>query len=165
MPRPASKVDLLKAIAREHGALEAALASLSPEQMLRPGVVGEWSAKDVLSHLIEWQQMLLGWYRSGVRGETPAVPAPGFKWNQTPQLNHQIYLKHRERPLAEVLEGFAASHLEVLGLIEDLSDRELFTPSLHAWTGKSTLGTYVVSATSSHYVWARQRIRRAFKAR
>jgi len=49
---------------------------------------------------------------------------------------------------------------QIRSLIESLSDAELFTPDRFAWTRKSTLGTYFVSATSSHYVWARTRIAR-----
>ncbi len=87
MPRPTSKRDLMVAIDQERGKLEAILVTLKPEQMVEPGVVGEWSVKDVLAHLVEWEQMALGWYRAGLRGETPDLPAPGYKWNQTPQLN------------------------------------------------------------------------------
>ena len=165
MPRPASKLDLLAAIEKEQGALEMLLETLTPEQMTEPGIVGEWSVKDVLAHLIEWEQMCLGWHAAGLRGETPQLPAPGFKWNQTPQLNQQIYEKHRERPLDEVLEQFQASHREILEVIQGLSNEKLFTTGHFAWTKKNTLGTYMVSATSSHYLWARKEIRKGFRAK
>jgi len=60
MPRPTNKTDLLAAIDQERGALETFLETLTPEQMVATRVVGEWSVKDVLAHLIEWEQMLLG---------------------------------------------------------------------------------------------------------
>lgn len=110
MPRPKSKDELLKAIAKERGALEAYLETLTPEQMVEPDVVGEWSPKDVLAYLIEWEQMVLSWYRAGLRGEVPELPALGYKWNQTPALNRAIYEKHRDRALDDVLAQFHASH-------------------------------------------------------
>ncbi len=165
MPRPTSKTDLMAAIKQERGALEATLETLTPEQMVEPGVVGEWSAKDVLAHLVEWEQMVLGWYRAGLQGEIPELPAPGFKWNQTPQLNQRIYEKYCDRPLGEIMERFHASHQEILGVIQGLSNKELFTAGRYAWTQKNTLGTYFVSATSSHYLWARKEIRKGLKAR
>ncbi len=165
MPRPTSKKDLLAAIDKERGALETFLESLTPEQMIDPGVVGEWSVKDMLAHLVEWEQMVLAWHATGLRGETPDLPAPGFKWNQTPQLNQHIYEKHRERPLDEVLEHFHTSHREIFGIIQGLSNEELFTAGQHAWTKKNTLGTYFVSATSSHYLWARKEIRKGLRAK
>ena len=165
MPRPTSKDDLLTAIEKERGALETLLETLPDEQMTDPGVVGDWSVKDVLAHLVEWEQMVLGWHRAGLRGETPEIPAPGFKWNQTPQLNQHIYEKHRNRPLDKVLEQFGTSHQEILGVIQALSNEELFTAGQFAWTKKNTLGTYMVSATSSHYLWARKEIRKGLKAK
>jgi hypothetical protein len=165
MPRPTSKTDLLAAINQEREALETTLEALTHEQMVKPGVVGEWSVKDVLTHLIEWEQMVLEWYRAGLRGENPELPAPGYKWNQTPQLNQLIYEKHRDRPLDEVMEQLQASHREILGVIQELSNEELFTTGRYTWTQKNTMGTYFVSATSSHYLWARKEIRKGIKAR
>lgn len=163
MPRPTSKTDLLQAIEKERSALEALLESLTSEQMIAPGLMGEWAAKDIIAHLIEWEQMVLGWHAAGLRGETPELPAPGFKWNQTPALNQYIYEKHRDRPLDDVLAQFQTSHAEILGVIRGLSNDELFTASRFAWTQKNTLGTYFVSATSSHYLWARKEIRKGLR--
>lgn len=165
MPRPTSKTDLLQAINQERGALQALLDTLSPEQMTVPGIVGEWAVKDVLAHLTTWEQMVLGWHAAGLRGETPELPAPGFKWNQTPALNQQIYETHRDQPLDEVLAQFQASSAEILAVIEGLSNEDLFRAGRFAWTQKNTLGTYFVSATSSHYLWARTEIRKGLKAR
>ena len=163
MPRPTSKTDLLTAIDQERQALERQLEPLTPDQMIEPGIVGEWSVKDVLAHLIEWEQMVLSWHAAGLKGERPELPAPGFKWNQTPALNQQIFEKYRNRPLSEILEQFQASHKEILGVIKGLSNEALFTAGQFAWTQKNTLGTYFVSATSSHYLWARKEIRKGLK--
>jgi hypothetical protein len=100
----------LSAIDKERNALEMLLEPLTPEQITAPGMVGDWSIKDVLAHIIEWEQMVLMWHVTGLRGEIPELPAPGFKWNQTPVLNHQIYEKHRARPLDIILKQFQASH-------------------------------------------------------
>jgi hypothetical protein len=42
----------------------------------------------------------------------------------------------------------------------DLLAAIAFTANRFAWTRKNTLGTYFVSATSSHYLWARTRTAR-----
>lgn len=163
MPRPGSKAELLNAIDRERSALNTLLATLTPEQMAMPGVVGEWSVKDVLAHLVEWEQMVLGWYGAGLRGETPQLPAPGYNWSQTPQLNQLIYEKHRDRPLDEVLAQYQSSHAEIMAVIRQLPDDELFGMQKYAWTSNNTLGAYFVSATSSHYLWAKNEIRKGIK--
>ena len=109
MPRPTTKHQLLEAIELERSALEEFLAGLSPEQMTQPGLVGEWSAKDVLAHLIEWEQMVLNWYSAGVKGNVPVTPSEEYNWGQTPQLNQKIYEKHRDRPLADIQKDFKSS--------------------------------------------------------
>ncbi len=165
MPGPTTKQDLLIAIEQERGKLESLLDGFTPEQMTEPGIVGDWSTKDTLAHLIEWEQMCQGWFAVGKRGETPALPAPGFKWNQTPELNRQIYEKHRDRALDDVLEEFDASHREILAVIQNLSNEQQFDVGQFAWTKKNTLGTYIISATSSHYLWAGKEIRKGFRAK
>ena len=72
------KQNLLDAIQFERAKLDDLLAQLAPSQMTRPGVTkGGWSVRDVLVHLLEWQQMNLNWYAAGVCGEMLTLPAPG----------------------------------------------------------------------------------------
>jgi hypothetical protein len=152
--------------ARErYDALQAELAGLPLEEMVEAGIVGEWSVKDVLAHLTAWQQMTHAWYQAGKRGETPITPSEKYTWREIPALNQEIYENHRDRPLDEVKREFVASHRETLDLIETTTDDELFTPKVYAWTKSTTLGSYLTSATSSHYEWARKEIRRGFKAK
>ena len=160
MPRPTSQSQLLTAATKEHLALEEYLAKLTPDQLSQAGIVGDWAAKDVLAHLTAWEQMVINWYQTGKRGETPQTPAPDLTWRQIPELNQRIYLKHRDEPLDVILSRFHASHKQIMEVIEGMTNDELFTPQVYAWTKTTTLGSYFVSATSSHYEWARKEIRK-----
>ena len=123
-----------------------------------------WAFKDVLAHVTAWEQMVLGWFRAGLRGVGAATyQHPGFNWRQIPALNEQIYQEHRERPYPEIKADFAASYLEIKETIEAIDNDTMFTPEQFAWTNKNNMGTYFVSATSSHYVWARKEIRKLLK--
>ena len=55
------------------------------------------------------------------------------------------------------------THKEVMKLIDTFSNDELFSKKHFEWTGTTTLGSYCVSATSSHYDWAINDIKRALK--
>ena len=164
MPRPTTKAQILSESRKEHDALEQLLATLTPGQMMQPGIVGEWSAKDVLAHLTEWEQMVLGWYYAGQAGETPALPAPGFKWSELPALNQVIYEKHRDRPLPDVLEEFRTAYRQIMAWVESLSEEELFTPGRYAWARTNALASYAISCTSSHYRWAKSELRKGLRA-
>jgi hypothetical protein len=161
------KHDLLILIQRERTALDDVLATLSPRQMTRAGVTrGGWSVKDILAHLVEWQHMNLGWYAAGMRGETPAMPAPGFTLRELPRLNAMIFRKHRRRSLQAVLRDYAEFHERIVALIAALPDADLVTLHRFSWTGPSwTLSDYLRASTAAHYLWARTRIRRWSRAR
>ena len=46
-----------------------------------------------------------------------------------------------------------------MALAEGFSDEDLFDRGRFDWTGTTTLGSYFVSATSSHYDWALKKLR------
>lgn len=160
------KRELLNEIQRERRALDDTLALLSARQMTQPGVTrGGWSVKDVLAHLVEWQQMNLDWYAAGLRGEKPAMPAAGFTLRELPRLNAMIYRKHHRRSLQAVMSDYRSYHERVVELIEALPDADLVTLKQFSWTGPSwTLSDYLRASTAAHYLWARTRIRRWWRA-
>jgi hypothetical protein len=160
------KKDLLSEIQRERIALDDTLAFLSARQMTMPGVTrGGWSVKDVLAHLVEWQQMNLDWYAAGLRGEKPAMPAPGYTLRELPRLNQMIYHKHHRRSLQAVMRDYRFYHERVVELIKTLPDADLVTLGRFSWTGASwTLSDYLRASTAAHYLRARTRIRRWWRA-
>ncbi len=166
MGRRLRKTALLDEIERERRALDDTLALVPVRQMTRAGVTrGGWSVKDVLAHLVEWQHMNLDWYAAGVRGEKPAMPAPGYTLRELPRLNEMIHRKHRRRSLKAVMRDYRSYHQQVVDLIAALSDRDLVTLSRFSWTGPSwTLSDYLRASTAAHYLWARTRIRRWWRS-
>lgn len=166
MGRRLRKKELLAEIERERTALDETLALLSAREMTRAGVTrGGWSVKDVLAHLIEWQQMNLDWYAAGARGEKPAMPAPGYTLRELPRLNQMIYRKHHRRSLQAVLRDYESYHQRMVELIESLPDSDLITLEKFSWTGPSwTLSDYLRASTAAHYLWARKRIKRWWRA-
>jgi len=164
MPKPTNKQELLDEAEREYEALKKQVAEFTPEEMVRPGVVGEWSIKDILAHLLEWQRMYMGWYEAGLRSEKPATPAKGYNWSELPALNQDIYERYKGAKLDNVRNQLETSHRHMLDMAGSLSEDELFTPGRHKWTGISTLASYVDANTGAHYRWAQTGIRRGTRA-
>jgi hypothetical protein len=157
--RAKTKVELLESIRSTRQQLEKKFGKLTPEQMVWPGSMGDWSVKDILAHLVDWEQRFIGWYQAGLRGEIPETPAPGLKWSELPKLNQQGYERHRHESLDEVMALYETSYKQILALIEGMSKDEIFTPKYYAWTGESSLLGWIAANTSSHYNWARRNIR------
>jgi hypothetical protein len=150
---------ILERIQTERRRLEQNLVEVPAREMETPGVVGDWSVKDVLAHLVDWEQRFLGWYEAGRRGEWPAVPAPGIGWHELDLLNRQIYERNRERDLEEILADFHASYAQVRATVEAMSQDEIFEPGRYDWLGENALVGPILANTANHYRWAKGHIR------
>lgn len=118
-----------------------------------------WSVKDILAHLVGWEQRFIDWYQAGRRGETPQPPEVGYTWRNMAVLNQKYYEMHKDEPLEKVLADFQASYHQILGLVEAMYEQEITQPGFYAWTGSLPLTAWIAANTSSHYNWAIRMIR------
>lgn len=137
------------------------------EEMTAIGKETHWSRdknmRDVLIHLYEWHQLLLNWVKFNQGGERkPFLPEP-YNWKTYLEMNVGFWKKHQNTSLAEAKKMLKESHQEVITIIETFSNDELFAKGTLDWTGTSTLGSYCVSATASHYDWAMKKIKAHIK--
>src|SRR5689334_2622685 len=103
MPPLRCKAQIVTRLYTERRRLEQNLARLRRDEMLQPEVVGQWSVKDVLAHLADWQARMLVWVPAARRGERVETPEPGLTWKQLDLVNQRIYEAHRDQPLEDVL--------------------------------------------------------------
>lgn len=116
------------------------------------------NVRDVLAHLYEWHQLLLTWVKDNRSGlSRPFLPSP-HTWRTYGKLNDQFWRQHQSTAPGEAEQLVRSSHEQVMALIKSFSDAELFEKGRFDWTGKTTLGSYCTSATSSHYEWAMKKI-------
>lgn len=165
MTKHATKAALVEDIRAQRRRLEKNLALFSTEEMAQPGAIGEWSVKDVLAHLMDWEQRFIGWYKAGQRGETPETPAPGLTWRDLESLNQRIYQQYCDLPLDEVREKSSASYQEIVALLDGMSDEELFTPGRYAWLNGGRLADWAAANTCSHYYWAKTQVLKCRRSR
>jgi hypothetical protein len=156
---------ILERIRTEHRRLEQNLERLSDDQMAIVGVVVEWTAKDLLAHLSDWEQRFIGWYEAGLRGETPETPAPGISWEDLDVLNRRIYEKNRSRTLEDVRQEFDVSYRRVLDVVEGIPEEEMFAVGRYAWLEGNNLVGVILANTANHYRWAKGCIRDWLKSR
>ena len=162
MPRPTTKAELLAASTASHETLTRLLDSAPPDVLEAEFAFEDRDrcVRDVLGHLHEWHLMMLGWYRVGMGGERPAIPAAGHSWRTLPALNAEIWARCQERDLATTRAVLEESQAQVLALVAAHTDEELFTKRRYPWTGTTSLAAYLVSATCSHDEWAIRKLRR-----
>ena len=166
MSRPTNKMQLLDASYSNFEKLFTDINALSlPEQEKEfpPGTMNR-NIRDVLAHLYHWHLMFLNWYETGMKGQKPTMPAEGYTWKTTPELNRHIHSLYIETPLKEIKKKIKDSHNKVMSIIEKHSNDQLFEKKHYQWTGSTSLGAYLVSATSSHYDWAIKLIKKVLKS-
>ena len=167
MARPKTKSELLFLSKKNFELLMNLLESFSKEEQNAEFPVGTMNRniRDVPMHLHHWHLMMHHWYVVGMKGEKPDMPAKGYTWKTTPQLNKWIWEVYQETKLEEAKQLVKTSYKQLRTVIEKHSDQELFEKKKYKWTGTTSLGSYLVSATSSHYDWAIKLIKKAKKGK
>lgn len=156
-----TKQALIDDITTEHDRLCDLLGAIPEQQWIDPGVWGDdWTLVDLVAHLAEWQSMFLTWYHTGLERGDPAMPAPGYKWNETPALNRAIREKHRLRSADDVYSDFEQGYQKIMKLARESSAGQLLQSGYYDWTGVYPLTTYLGPNTSSHYRFAIKVIKR-----
>jgi len=153
-----SKIELLEEIYSERTRLEAKIKALTPDEYVFPGSMGNWSVKDILQHLVDWEQRWTSWYQAGKRGLEVHTPEEGYNWRQMGILNELYRVRNKDRPLNEVLDDFHASYKQIMDVIESIPEKEMLEVGKYSWTGKLPLIGWIAGNTCEHYKWACQMI-------
>jgi len=165
MPRPKTKTELLDLGKINFDKLNDFITQMTKEDQEKEFPKGTMNRniKDVLMHLHHWHLLMMDWYKVGMTGVKPDMPAKGYTWKTAPALNKWIWEKYKDVSLEEAKKDFTASFKKLRKIIESHSNEELFTKKKYKWTGSTSLGSYLVSATSSHYDWGHKLIKKAKK--
>lgn len=115
--------------------------------------------RDILIHLYEWQQLLITWIEANRNGEKKSFLPEQYTWKTYGNMNIAFWKKHQNTSLQTAKDKLAESHAIVMRLIEEFSNEQLFSKGVYGWTGGTTLGSYFISVTSSHYEWAMKKLR------
>ena len=171
MVRPQTKENLMIAAKENFEKLNTLISKMSDKELTTPFDFSKdekkkeahWkrdkNLRDVLIHLYEWHQLILNWVESNQKGEEkPFLPEP-YNWRTYGDMNVEFWKKHQNTSLEDATKALQKSHKEILKLAENFTNEELFSKKVYKWVGGSTLGSYFVSATSSHYDWAIKKLK------
>jgi hypothetical protein len=157
-----SKTKLLTDIEAEWRLLEKTLNRLSEEQMLAPGVTGEWSVKDLLAHIVFWEKFMLDRVEGALTGEPLKYP-PIMNNEDVNLVNSHAFMDSRERPLADVLAEFQNVYEHLQTVLEVLDDEDLTRPMPWDWASEDLrLWHIIIANTTDHYQEHRLEIEKAF---
>jgi hypothetical protein len=143
-----TKNELLETLKKGRAEFEAVLTGLTPEEMTTPGVMGEWSVKDILGHIAMWESRLVTTVYAIERDATPKM----FHTEaEVDRANAESYAEQRDRPLDRVLSDFHAVHAQLIKRLETLKERDLTDPKRFEWMEGDPLERLVAGDTFEHY--------------
>ena len=117
---------------------EALLAGLSETQLTTPLPPSTWSVKDVIAHLMAWQQVSIARLQAAQLGSEPVFP--GWLVGQDPeseedleQFNARIYATYCEQPWARVNQDWRDGFLRLVKLGKEIPENDLLDAEKYPW--------------------------------
>jgi hypothetical protein len=107
------------------GELKQSYAGLPEAEMAEPGVVGDWSLKDVLAHVTTWEEEALTHLPHILVGETP--PRYSVTYGGVDAFNALMTARKRELSLGEVLRQLDETHARIMAYVQGAPEELLTT--------------------------------------
>lgn len=167
MPRPKNKTELLELSEINFKKMFELIDLFDADELVNGKIPFEdrdKNMRDILAHLHHWHLMMLKWHKVGMSGEKPDIPAKGYTFKTTPALNQMIWENCQDTDYEDAKKLLKKSHKDIHKIMQHHSDEELFEKKRYKWTGTTSLASYLISSSSSHYDWAMKKIRKYKKA-
>ena len=99
-----------------------AIEGLSTDQMLVPGVTGEWCVKDILAHVTWWEEECLKFLPVIIEGGHP--PRYSVTYGGIDAFNAQMTEIKRQLSLEKVNDEFNLTHQRLLTYLETVPEEQ-----------------------------------------
>lgn len=172
MPRAKSKAELIKSATENYQKLLDMIDNMSEAEKSTEfdfsndmkKTERHWSrdknVRDIYIHLYEWHQMMLDFIKNNVEKKlNKQFLLEPYTWKTYGDMNIMLWEKHQNTSEKDARKMFEKSHADVLKLVDQFTDQELFEKSFYNWTGTTNLGSYFISVMPSHYDWAMKKLK------
>ena len=149
------KATLLETLHREHAIWQRIVDSIPDGRMEQPGVVGHWSAKHVVAHVMSFERWTAAQIRASLRG-TPATARERYDTDEVPddiegsgqeEFNAAIERLYGDWPVDRIRDSARRAFDDLVAAIESLSDADLSDAGRCDWGYGLTLGEIITRHT------------------
>jgi hypothetical protein len=128
-----SKDQLIERIAAKQQAWRDLVTEVGRERMNEPGPMGDWTFRDLVSHLAGWRNRTVARLEAAGRGEPePADPWPA-ELTDDDAINDWIHDRDRDRSLDDLLADYDSSFDRLAAAIAALPDDAATKPDYFPW--------------------------------
>lgn len=126
-----------------------AIINLPIEAYELPGVIGDWTLKDILAHLSRWEAELIKLLWQTQQGKKPSSVhfEPGL---DVDRINAQWLQESKQRSLERVLEDFHAVRNQTILRVEGFAEKDLNDPHRYPWLKGTPLCTWIANDSYEH---------------
>jgi len=122
-----SKADVLKSLDHSWNELRELIDSMSEPEMVEPGVVDDWSIKDLLGHMAFWADRAVTTLAEVKAGRGAAVPGPETE-TELDEWNAREFAAREGKNLAQLREEWERAHEAARAAIEAFPEEKLDEP-------------------------------------
>jgi hypothetical protein len=140
------KSDVVEDLKNARADFLSALEGLTPEQMMRPGVVGFWSIKDILSHLVAWESEVVTALNQAQNKKMPSI----LKIEDIDEWNEEQYHANARRLLDPAWVDFEGVHRMLIKMIEDYNERDFTDNRRYPWMEGEPLAYLIEENATMH---------------
>lgn len=90
---------------------------------------------EIIAYQLGWLHLVMSWDKAELAGQSVPMPSADYKWNQLGGLYQSFYKEYEGYTLTELREQLRQAEQEWLAWTGGLSEEELFTQGIRAWTG------------------------------
>jgi hypothetical protein len=150
------KQQLMATLKQEFDRWEELVSGLNEEQLNTPQPTSTMSIKDVLAHLLAWQQRSIARLEAALHNKELEFP----QWpidldpdaDDVDQINAWIYQTYHDRPWAEVHQLWRNGFLRFMELGEAIPEKDLFEVGKYHWLKEYSISMVLVWSYEHHHV-------------
>jgi DinB superfamily len=116
------KQQLLAKLEQAWATFKASYAGLTDDQMMAPGVIGNWSVKDILAHISWWEEEAMTHLPLIAQGGRP--PRYSVSYGGIDAFNALMTERKRGLELAEVLRQLDETHLRLVEYVSSVPEEQ-----------------------------------------
>jgi hypothetical protein len=140
--------EILDALEDERENFLEAIDGLSDEALLEPGVVGDWSIKDILHHFTMWESELVKLLWEASQGLRPSFLNLTDK--TVDEINAAWAAEGQARTYEQIWEDLQAVRKQTIRRLSAFNDKDLNDPERFPWSRGQPLWGWIAENSFAH---------------
>jgi hypothetical protein len=150
------KQELLASLRDVFDSWEKLVTNTTEEELTAKRLPTDWSIKDVIAHLMAWQQISIARLHAALRDSEPEFPAwlggadPYFAEEHTDEFNARIYEIYHSQSWPSVHRAWREGFLHFLELAESVPEEKMLDARLYPWLNGYALSAVLQGSCEHH---------------